>query len=177
MLWLPGLVGLFLLSLIFLMHVSGALVVVLAALYALLNGLSEEARFRGVILQALLPYGPLQAAALSALFFGLAHLSNLLVYPPLIVFGYVVEAFLFGLGYAACRLRTNTIWPLIILHACGDLIPISTFLNGGTVPALYGNSWFVIVTLVFDLLLAGYGLFLLRPRRQSALHLETLAEQ
>ena len=167
--WLPGLLALFDLSLIFLtIHVSGAIVVVLAALIALLNGLSEEARFRGVILQALLPYGWLRAAALSALFFGLAHLTNLLAYPPLIAFGYVVGAFAFGFGYAACRLRTNTIWPLIIFHACGDLIPIFTVLNGSTVPALYSSSWYVIVTIVFWFLLAGYGLFLLRPRRQSA---------
>jgi len=176
LLWLPGLGALFYLSLILLtMHVSGAIVVVLAALLALLNGLREEALFRGVILQALLPYGPLRAAALSALFFGLFHLANLLVYSPLITLGYIFGAFLFGFGYAACRLRTNTIWPLIIFHACGDLTNTIPFFNGRTVPAPYGSSLFVIVTIVFWFLLAGYGLFLLRPRRQQ--RLETLAEQ
>lgn len=171
LLWLPGLVALFYLSSILLtMHVSGTIVVVLAALLALLNGLSEEARFRGVILQALLPYGWLRAAALSALFFGLAHLADLLVYPPLIALGEVFGAFLFGFGYAACRLRTNTIWPLIIFHACADLIPIFTVLNGRTVPALSGV---VVVGFVFYFLLAGYGLLLLRPRRQPAPQLVT----
>jgi membrane protease YdiL (CAAX protease family) len=132
LLWLPGLLALFYLSSFFLsMHVSGARVVVLAALVALLNSLSEEARFRGVILQALLPYGWLRAAALSAVFFGLAHLTQFLVYPPLLAFEYVVGAFALGFGYAACRLRTNTIWPLIIFHACGDLFPNFTVLNGG----------------------------------------------
>src|SRR5947209_4776129 len=42
LLWLPGLLALFnLSSLLLTMHVSGARVVVLAALWALLNGLSE----------------------------------------------------------------------------------------------------------------------------------------
>jgi uncharacterized protein len=179
LLWLPGLLALFYLSLFLLtMHVSGAMVVVLAALLALLNGLSEEARFRGVVLQALLPYGWLRAAALSALFFGLLHLANLLVSPPLITLGYVVGAFLFGFGYAACRLRTNTIWPLIIFHACGDFFyPIFTDLNGGTGPAIVSNSLFVVAQIIFWLLLAGYGLFLLRPRRQPGPHLETLEGQ
>jgi len=176
LLWLPGLLALFYLSSFLLtMHVSGARVVVLAALFALLNGLSEEARFRGVILQALLPYGWLRAAALSAVFFGLLHLPNFLVYPPLLAFGFIVGGFLFGFGYAACRLRTNTIWPLIIFHACGDLWPFFTVFNGGTAPAFYLSLLYMIVTVVFWVLLLGYGLFLLRPRRQQ--HLETLAEQ
>jgi len=176
LLWLPGLLALFYLSSFFLtIQVSSARLVVLAALLALLNGLSEEARFRGVILQALLPYGWLRAAALSAVFFGLAHLTNFLVYPPLLALGYVVGAFAFGFGYAACRLRTNVIWPLIIFHACADLFPNFTVLNGGTTPAFYLSSLYVIVTGVFSFLLIGYGLFLLRPRRQQ--HLEMLAEQ
>lgn len=118
-------------------------------------------------------YGWLRAAALSALFFDLAHLINLLIYPPLIAFAYVFDGFLFGLGYAACRLRANTIWPLILFHACRDLIPVSTVLNGRTVPALYSSSLFVIASFVFDVLPAGFGLFLLRPQRQQ--QLETLA--
>src|SRR6266852_2873442 len=90
-----------------------------------------------------------RAAALSALFFGLLHVSNLLIYPPCLVLAQVFDVFLFGFCFAACRLRTNTIWPLIIAHASSDLIPVSTFLNGGIVPALYGNSWFAIVSTVF----------------------------
>ncbi len=172
--WLPGLWALFnLFSFLLTMHMSGAMVVVLVALFALLNGLREEALFRGVILQALLSYGELRAAALSALF----HLANLLIFPSWLVLAQAFEVFLFGFGFAACRLRTNTIWPLIILHACSDLFQISTVLNGGIVPALYGSSWFAIVGTVFNLVLAGYGLFLLRPRRQSTPHLETPAEQ
>ena len=84
---------------------------------------------------------------------------------------------MFGFCFAACRLRTNTIWPLIILHACSDLFPVATALNGGIVPAIYGSSWYAIVGTVFNVVLAGYGLFLLRPRRQPAPQLETLSEQ
>jgi len=175
LLWLPGLWALFyLFPFLLTMQVSGAMVVVLIAPFALLNGLREEALFRGVILQALLPYGWRRAAALSALFFGLFHLQNLLYYPPLIVLAQIIGTFLFGFGFAACRLRTNTIWPLIIFHACNDLIAFSAS-NGGIVPPIYDSLWFVCGGIVFNLVLAGYGLFLLRPRRQQ--QLETLAEQ
>jgi len=168
LLWLPGLWALFILfSFSFTIHVPGAMMVVPIALFALLNGLREEALFRGVILQALLPYGWLRAAALSALFFGLFHLLNLLSYPFWLVLVQVFSTFLFGFGFAACRLRANTIWPLILFHACTDLFPISTALNGGTVPAIYSSLWYVITGTVFNLALAGYGLFLLRHRRPA----------
>ena len=178
LLWLPGLWALFqLCSFVLTAQVSSAMRVVLLVLFVLLNGFREEALFRGVILQALLPYGWLRAAALSALFFGLFHLLNLLIYPSWLVLAQAFEVSLFGFCFAACRLRTNTIWPLIILHACSDLFPVATALNGGIVPAIYGSSWYAIVGTDFNVVLAGYGLFLLRPRRQPAPQLETLSEQ
>jgi membrane protease YdiL (CAAX protease family) len=85
LLWLPALLALFYLSSFYVTPVSSAGVVIFAAIYALLTGLNEEAGFRGVILQALLPYGRLRGAALSALFFGLVHLNNLFVFGPSLI--------------------------------------------------------------------------------------------
>jgi CAAX protease family protein len=182
LLWLPALLALFYLSSFYVTPVSGIAVVIFAAMYALLTGLSEEASFRGVMLQALLPYGRLQGAALSGLFFGLFHLNNLLAFgPSLIVFAQVIGAFFLGFGFAACRLRTNTIWPFIIFHACYDLTTDITLFNVKTVAAT-GSSLFSPVTVAIFLIIPGfllacYGLFLLRPRQQPAQKLKTLTEQ
>src|SRR5947209_13262104 len=78
LLWLPALLALLYLASLSVTPLSSPAVVVFAAISVLLTGLHEETRFRGLILQALLPYGPLGGAALSALFFGLFHLVNLL---------------------------------------------------------------------------------------------------
>jgi hypothetical protein len=87
-----------------------------------------------------------------------------------------------GFGFAACRLRTNTIWPLIIFHACYDLTTDITLFNGKTVVATTGSSFFSPVTVAIFLvipgfLLACYGLFLLRPRQQPAQELKTLTQR
>lgn len=170
LLWLPALLALFSLLSFAVTPVSSAGVVLFAAISALLTGLNEEATFRGVILQALLPYGWRRGAALSALFFGLSHLNNLLIFgPSLIAFAQVISAFLLGFGFAACRLRTNTIWPFIILHACYDLTTDITLFNGKSGVVSMGGSLFSPATVAIFLVIPGvvlacYGLFLLRPR-------------
>jgi membrane protease YdiL (CAAX protease family) len=89
----------------------------------LLTGFREETLYRGIILRVLLPKGTLRAALISAVLFGLAHFSNLLVRSnPAIVAAQAVGAFCDGFGFAALRLRTNTIWFLIVLHAIHDLL-------------------------------------------------------
>src|SRR5260221_166416 len=81
-------------------------------------------------------------AARSALFFGLFHLQNLLYYPPSTVLVQIMVTCLFGFGFAACRMRTNTICPLIIFHAGNELIAFSAS-NGGIVPPIYDSLWLV----------------------------------
>lgn len=172
LLWLPALLALFYLASAFVTPASGVGVVVFALIAALLTGLDEEARFRGVILQALLPSGPLAAAALSGLLFGLAHLNNLFTHAPLtVVIAQVVGAFLLGFGFAACRLRTGTIWPLIIFHALYDLPADITLFNSGkagTIAALSAvpPATIILALVVPGFILACYGLFLLRFRRE-----------
>jgi uncharacterized protein len=89
----------------------------------LLVGFHEEAIFRGVILNILQPLGARRAVVVGAIFFGLAHLANLLVRSnPWLVLAQVVGAFCDGIGFGALRLRTNTLWFLIPIHAAQDLL-------------------------------------------------------
>jgi membrane protease YdiL (CAAX protease family) len=143
----------------------------LALLYALLTGLNEEAFARGLLLQTLLPYGVIPAAVLSALLFALLHLNNLFtgVFAVILfVFIQVLYAFFFGIAMAAFRLRTRTIWPLILLHACIDL-PVDIGIFTRSTSHAIGPQALIslIVLVVLTFLLACYGLFLLRPRKQT----------
>ncbi len=117
----------------------------------LLVGLREEALWRGVVLRILRPLGPTRGVLLMAALFGLSHLSNLAVRSnPAIVLSQVVGAFCFGVGMGALRLRTNTVWFLVILHACSDLTLHYT--NLPTIP----------LEVARDTILLLYGLYLLR---------------
>ncbi len=181
LLWLPALLSLFFIASAFVTPASGAIVVILAIVNAFLVGLDEEARFRGVILQALLPYGSVGGAILSSLFFGLAHLNNLLTHAPaMVVLAQVIGGALLGFGFAACRLRTRTIWPLIIFHMLYDFPANITLFNSRSfvvVSSMLSTTSLVAVTIALiapGCILACYGLFLLRPRSQPAKLPETL---
>ena len=85
----------------------------------------------------------------------------------------VPSAALFGFGYAAVRLRTRTIWPLLVVHALTDMAT-DLFLLSPTGSAAFaeGTAAFspvvlAVVLLTPALLLALYGLFLLRLTRPT----------
>ena len=88
-----------------------------------LTGIREELLHRGIILRVLRRLGEGRATLISAVLFGLLHLSNIMVRDnPAIVAAQAVGAFCFGVGFGALRLRTNTVVPLIVLHAVHDLL-------------------------------------------------------
>jgi membrane protease YdiL (CAAX protease family) len=121
----------------------------------LLVGLREETLYRGVILRILHPFGPLRSSLLMAVLFGLAHLSNLFVRAnPAIVVAQAVGAFCDGFGFGALRLRTNTLWFLIALHAAHDLL-----LRYTNFPAIPLDVVQVTILLI-------YGIFILRRWRE-----------
>jgi hypothetical protein len=100
---------------------SGTALVILSLGY-LMTGFAEEGMYRGVILGLLRPLGVWPAVLISSLMFGLAHADNLVMrgFSAIVLFkmfGSAVQ----GIGYADLRLRTNTIWPLILIHAAHDL--------------------------------------------------------
>jgi uncharacterized protein len=128
----------------------GTLVFLLAGY--LLTGFHEETLHRGVVLRVLLSKGVWPAVLISSLLFGLAHSTNLFLHfsgQPVLVGLQIIGAFTHGVGLAALRLRTNTLWPVMILHAAGDL-----FLAIGHLPVL-------LVDPIMDTVLFVYGLFLI----------------
>ena len=120
----------------------------------------EETLWRGVILTVLRPLGIWPAVLLSSLLFGLGHLGNssLRGFSVMILaqaFGAAVQ----GVGLAAVRLRTNTIWPLIAIHAVHDL-----FLQMGHLPV-------ALVEVPIDTIFLIYGIVLLRRSKREQLAL------
>ena len=155
LLWVPT--GLFVvLPLVVGLHaVAPATAAYLVVAYAL-TGFAEEGLYRGVLLRVLGPLGARRAVLLSAVFFGASHLVNLMFRSnPFLVFAQAVGAFSMGVGFGALRLRTNTIWPLIVLHGSEDLL-----LRFTRLPPIPLNVFQSVVMLV-------YGVYLLRNMRAS----------
>lgn len=119
----------------------------------LVTGLWEEGMWRGVVLGLLRTRGVWFGVVVSSLLFGLAHLGNsaLRGFSVLVVLQ-ALGAALQGVGLAALRLRTNTIWPLILLHALHDIS-----LQLGVFPI-------AAVEAPIDTAMCLYGIYLLRRR-------------
>lgn len=121
----------------------------------LLTGLMEETLGRGVMLYALKSKGTLAAVIISSLLFGSAHFGRLLFGSALsTVLFQVMFASFDGVLFSALRLRTKSLWPVIVIHALGDFV-----LALGQVPQplwryLYLGS--EVIGLI-------YGIFLLYP--------------
>jgi membrane protease YdiL (CAAX protease family) len=111
----------------------------------------EEAMWRGVQLGLLRRTGIWRAVLVSSVLFGVAHLGNSLLRGlSVIVFAQAFGAAVQGIGLAALRLRTNTIWPLIALHALGDLV------------LQIGNLPIAMIEPPIDTAMAIYGVILIR---------------
>jgi membrane protease YdiL (CAAX protease family) len=121
-----------------------------------LTGFTEELLWRGTVLQLLRPLGERPAALLGSLLFGAAHLTNVLFRDgaPLVL-AQAVGAFCFGVGYAALRLRTGALWPLMVAHLLTDLLP-----HVGRWPA-------IPVFVAQDVVLLVVGVVLLRAPRAA----------
>ena len=125
-----------------------------------LTGLAEEAFARGLLIRILQPSGVLRAVFISSLLFALLHLGNLVIRggSPAVSIAQAVGAFSFGVGFAALRIRTWTIWPLVALHMVHDLV-----LNTMSLPL-------IPVAVAQDVALLVIGLYLIREpllHRQS----------
>ncbi len=161
--------------------ISGSLVIdtsrpELIVLFVLLNlsiGFAEEVMARGVVLNLLLRkwgngrQGIYLSVLVSALLFGAAHIFNLISghLPPLANLTQIGYSIAFGVVFAACFLRNNSIWPVIIMHAAvdfaGGLRHISVS-GGDHVPAANNTVEAALASLIISLPLLLYGLFILR---------------
>ena len=145
------------------LHRTTTILLALQIAFLALGVFMEEAIYRGLILQVLLPFGPLRACIGSAALFGLSHLDNLfLPGREIAVFYQVFEAFLVGILFGAARLRMNAIWPVMAVHAAYDFVLVLAY--GHAVPVVPSRAGFIIATIA-NLVLAAAGLFLIRKRR------------
>ena len=94
-------------------------------------GFVEELLFRGIVLNNMMrvwaktPSGLYKALIISSLFFGLSHISNILLAGKLTAailwqIGYAAS---FGILFGAIYLRTRNLWGCIFLHTLTDFVP------------------------------------------------------
>ncbi len=77
----------------------------------------EEIFFRGIFLEQLRKRTPRYAVLIAAVVFGLAHATNVLAGASLwFALAQALWTFLCAFGLTAARLRTGSVWPLIISH-------------------------------------------------------------
>jgi membrane protease YdiL (CAAX protease family) len=138
-----------------------ALVLALQIGFLLIDIFMEEVTYRGVVLQALSGFSPVLRVTLAAVLFGFSHLDNLFLpgADELGVAYQIFEAALVGVLFGAVRLRMNTIWPVMAVHATYDLMLVLAL--GHAFPVAPTAPGFVVATIV-NLGLAAVGLFLLR---------------
>lgn len=147
---------------------TGVQITVLALLVAIVreipNSFCEEVLFRGIILGAFAGRPAWQAAVVSGTTFGAMHLLVLLFGASIVdVAPLVVITTLFGIGYAALRIRTGTLWAPLALHAGWNIAQAATDPVGAI-----GEGPATLILLISALIMPVYGLTLLRHRRIPA---------
>jgi len=129
-------------------------------------GLSEELMFRGILFSGLRSRLGLQSSIwICCILFGAIHVLNAfqtgMIEAAMLQ---AVAAFMTGTLFLALRMRTGSLFPVIVLHAVWDCLPllIATHVApptaGQPLPAMaYLAPLFVLPNLL-------YGLYLLRPK-------------
>ena len=148
---------------------TSALVLSLQVGFLVIDIFMEEVTYRGLILEALTRYSPGTRVAISAVLFGFSHLDNLFLpgADPLGVAYQIFEAILVGLLFGAVRLRMNTIWIVMAVHAGYDFMLVLAF--GHAFPVAPSLAGFLVAT-TLNLSLALVGIFLVRvPARTNSL--------
>ena len=118
-------------------------------LLALIPGIWEELAFRGLILTKLrIRFGTWTSILLSALFFGLFHLINLLTQSPSLAISGVIMASLFGIGWGYMTIKTGSVIPAMISHYLVDALG-QIFLTVDTTDPALSTGYFLLLTLLF----------------------------
>ncbi|NIA00307.1 CPBP family intramembrane glutamic endopeptidase [Massilia sp. CCM 8734] len=166
--WLPLLYALLMLLVAWADGWPARGVLLLVACNTALVALSEELMFRAVLLQGFLDrFAIWPAVFLSSVVFGAVHAAN----------GFAsgdagaalvqsVSAFLQGLAYSAIRLRTRSIWPMVLVHGLWDFSLMSSMLSassGGDDSVLPYAALFAVLPMCL------YGLYLMRAVRGHAM--------
>lgn len=146
---------------------------VLYTTVALSIGFGEEVMGRGVVLNVMLQKwgrnrrGIYLAVLISSALFGAAHIFNLITgrLQLLANLNQIIYSFAFGVVFAACFLRNNSIWPVIIMHAAVDFaggLRHIALEGANPIPIANNTASDIVVSLMISLPLFLYGLFILR---------------
>jgi membrane protease YdiL (CAAX protease family) len=146
---------------------AGAIAIVL--LNTALVGVSEELMFRGILFRgAVERFAIWPAIIITSAIFGLVHTLNGFVTGQFLLSSVqALTAFMSGLFYLAVRIRTRSLYPMVVVHALwdGSLIIFVAAMGGTTGTAVSGAQLVAPVVMVAPLFL--YGLFLLRHARRD----------
>ena len=151
--------------------------IVAYVLSMMMVGVSEELMARAVIAETLLEHfgtdslkNVWKSTAISALIFGLLHLTNMLSINS--VKGVLIQAmaaFTGGILYAAIYYRTGNIWVTVLLHGLNDVIAgigagVFTYEESvaSGIESLGGADWNVLVLPTIEALT---GIYLLRKKK------------
>lgn len=143
-------------------------VVLVVACNTALVAVSEELMFRAVLLQGFLDkYAIWPAVLLSSALFGAVHAANGFASGDLTanLTGALWQsgaAFLQGVGSAAIRLRTGSVWPMVAVHGLWDFSLMTSVLSATSDGE---RSVLPYAALLAVLPLCLYGLYLLRGAR------------
>jgi uncharacterized protein len=141
--------------------VTQPIVILSFAALTILIGFTEETFFRGLIFTTLLPVGTIRAAAISSFLFAAPHLLNVIggTWDPVFTVVDTFAAFGIGITFAALRLRTGSIWPLIGIHALFDF---TALLSAGGIEVPAQSETVLLSSIVIGFVFVVYGLFILR---------------
>ncbi len=135
---------------------SGTLLPLLVG--TLIGVVQEEAIFRGLLWRTLAPKGVVVTTLITAVLFGAIHIGIVVLGGPVeVAIQKMIVATCAGVLYGAVRYRTNSIWPVLLLHAAFNLV--DDFATAEMLPALIG-----VMNIAITFGFAGYGFFLLRGR-------------
>jgi hypothetical protein len=130
-------------------------------------GFGDEATFRGVVLQTLLPRGTMRAVIISSVLYGAVYIGTIAGgVDPVLVGVQALHMVGIGVAFAAVVVVTGTIWPLVLIDAASQ---ISTLIlpEGSSRPGIVA----IVIELILGALAAAYGIWLLhRHQHRHADH-------
>lgn len=128
-------------------------------------GMSEELMFRGILFEGLLTRLRIwPAALLSSVAFGVVHVLNGLATGQWIDASIqALSAFMLGIGFMAIRIRTGSLYPMMIVHAIWDVLLIwQVMAPGEDAQAREPLGGYDITPIWTALPMLVFGLFLMR---------------
>jgi membrane protease YdiL (CAAX protease family) len=147
-------------------------------LYLMLNlsiGFYEEIIGRSFVLNLMLQKwgntkrGIYKAVFISSVLFGVIHLTTVILGKRELIpgIGQVFFTMAFGVFFAACFIRNNSVWPSIFLHAFVDLFASSNGLTANFGIVQQASVINTFINALFSLPLLLCGIFLLRKVKPS----------